>query len=381
MRLSDSMLVESQTFRDQGLTEVDRKSSDEAILSAVKEVFFAMWQGGSYMTTQQVAEFYEVPENTIRQNYKRYRPEFDSDQAARVSGKQLRELRDIVSLSSHTPSVVMFSARATLRMGFILNGSPVAREVRTAALNLIQGVGQLAQPDILGSLITAHPSLSSVVPDGELCLSAPLELFYSKVRSRLKKEYPDGGIPGFRKNEIREQIASLSTCTENLKLETQKELSLELDFCERQKYPDLTSSEFLIPINGQRAKAVFMLQIDDMMTDFSRVELSIGKNYIDLAKRTLGVDYAFLFFVSPFGLTPDAKEYIEKHLPSDIRGFVGAMTVKEIAYILMEQARRERKTGLISGQIAKQFSEILNYPILEDEYFPGDVVQASLLDI
>lgn len=381
MNLSDSVLVESKSARDQGLVEVGQKSSEKKILGAVKSLFFAVWRGSEYITTQQLADFYDVPEATIRQNHKRYRDEFESDGVLSLSGSDLVSGRDILSLPAKATRGLVFTPRAALRMGFILTGSTIASTVRTASLNIIQGAIALAEPKVLESLITTYPVLSSVSVNGKLNVSAPIAPFYSALRPKLKKHYPDGVIPGYDKDAIRKSLALLSTHTANLKFETQKELSFTSSLSDRSKYPDLTSGKLKLMIDGREAEIVFLIQIQPLMTDISHVETAIGKQYIKIAKESLGVDHAFLFFVSPLGATPDAKEFIENRLPQEDKSFVGTMTVKEVAAALQDQAFRERGHNVIKGQIARQFSHLTDYEILDSEYLPGEAKQGNLLDL
>lgn len=384
MNFSDTVLVESKTARDQGLVELGQKSSEKDVLAAVKQLFFAVWQGSEYITTQQLADFYEVPEATIRQNSKRYRDEFDADgtkKLERLSEKELQDARDILSLASKANQVMLFPPRAALRMGFLLTESPVAPAVRTASLNIIQGAIALADPKVLESMITAYPVLSSASKDGKPSISAPLAPFYSSIRPKFKKHYPEKMISGLSKEGIRKNLASLSTYTANLKFETQKELSFITSTSERSKYPDLTSEKFKLVVDGQEAEVVFLIQIQQLMTDLKDVETAMGKQYIQIAKESLGADYAFLFFVSPFGATPDAGDYIKERLPKEVQNFVGTMTVKEVANALKDQASRERGNNIINGSINRQFSHLMNYEIPESEYFPGEFQQGNLLDL
>jgi hypothetical protein len=385
MNFSDSVLVESKSARDQGLVELGQKSSEKDILIAVKQLFFAMWRGQEYMTAEQVSDFYEVSVDTIGKNRNRHAVEFHADGVLYVDGDELRELKQLPDMmsgsSSNARHAYLYPLRAVLRMGFILTESPVASAVRTASLNIIQGAIVLAAPDVLESLITAYPVLSSVANNGKLSVSAPIASFYSAIRPKLKKHYPEGVLSGLSKEGIRKSLASLSTHTANLKFETQKELSFPSSLSDRSKYPDLTSGKLKLMIDGKEAEVVFLIQIQQLTTDIKHVEDAIGKQYIKIAKESLGVDHAFLFFVSPLGATPDAKDYIENRLPQEIKNFVGAMTVKEVAVALQDQAFRERGHNIIKGQIAREFNHLTEYEIPESQYFPGEHQQGSLLDL
>lgn len=71
--------------------------------SQVKSLFFAQWQDVGRAARQQVADFYEVPVETINTNHKRYRDEFDLDGVQILSGQELKEVKFITNLTSSSP--------------------------------------------------------------------------------------------------------------------------------------------------------------------------------------------------------------------------------------------------------------------------------------
>lgn len=363
MSFSNNVLLESRSARDEGLACISNQETQISTLSKAKSVLFSLWRGTEYLTIRQVAEYYEVPENTIRQNYTRCKTEFDSDGVLRVGGEDLKEVRDIVSLSSFSPRAVLFPSRAVVRMGFILKDSAVAVKVRTATLNVLQGVGQIVDEEVLGSLILGHPILSPFCVTGELRISAPLADHYVAIERNLKKKFPDGPIPGLDKAAIRDRLAALSTYTKNWKFDTRAELKLPVGREERTKYPDLLSPVVNFNVDGSQKTAVFLFQLVDMLVDLEDVENVVGKNYLKVCRNHYGVDYAFVFLVSPLGATPVARDYIKDHLPNEMRGFVGVMTVQDVAELLVYQAKTERKSNFEKGNVRKQFSDILNYEI------------------
>lgn len=367
MKLSDSVLIESKSARDQGLSAITDQKSQQRLLNKVKSVFFALWRKGEYMTTDQLAVFYDKPVDTIKKNRQRHSDEFEADGVIFVEGDDLRELKqlgDMLSPSSQNARhAYLYPPRAVIRMGFILQGSEVAAQVRTAALNLIQGVGHFFEPKVIDALLSGYPVLNSFAERGNLSISAPLADHYDAIESCLKKAFPDGGIEEMGKAGIREKLAALSTYTENWKFGTQKEMGYKLASSLCAKYPDLTTQAFPIVVDGQPKTAVLMFQISDLVVDERDVELAVGRQYIKRATEALPVDYAFLFLISPFGATPRAYDAIRRDLPSEMKGFVGVMTVKEVGEALLKQAKAERKASLVKGEIRKAFSDILEYEI------------------
>ena len=59
--LTESVFTESQSARDNQLSNISPERATE-ILGKVKTLYFALWQGTSTTVTDQIANFYEVPE-------------------------------------------------------------------------------------------------------------------------------------------------------------------------------------------------------------------------------------------------------------------------------------------------------------------------------
>jgi|GEM_PF-6173782 len=354
-------LTESKILRDK---EIAKASEDQTqkILNKVKQLYFAIWQGGTWLSLQQVAVFYGAEEATIRQDYHRCRAEFKSDGVIKVQGDEIKDARDILSLPSKTSQALLFPPRAVLRMGFILRDSEVAKHVRDVALNIIEGVGQLLSREILGDLMSKNPPLQALVEQSDLKISVPLAPYWDAMKRGLKKSYPTGGIPGLSTKDIQNRIAALSTRIDihGWEFHTQKELCNQT-VSNRTKYPDFSIT---LPVNveGRQEKAVFMFLFDDLMIDYEYVEECAGRNYLKLAKNSPEIEHTFLFFVAPFGATPDAEIYLKQDWPAEKeRGFVGVLTVKELSELLIKQARNCKKSNLVKGEIKKDFKELFNY--------------------
>jgi hypothetical protein len=363
MAFSNSILIESRSARDEGLACIASQETQISTLSKAKHVVFSLWRKTGYLTIPQVAEYYEVPENTIRQNYTRCKTEFDSDGVLRVEGDTLKEVRDTMSLSPFSPRAVLFPARAVVRMGFILKDSVVAAQLRTVTLNVLQGVGQVVDRKILDALAVGFPALSPFRVGADLKISAPLAPHFDMIERKLRGSFPDGAIPGLKKKDIREKLAALSTYTQDFKFGTQTEMRFPLGSKTCAKYPDLMSPVFEFEVEGQKKSAVFALQISEFLVEHGDVEDAIGRQYVKTCREHYKTDYAFVFLVSPFGATPLAESCIKDRLPHEMRGFFGVMTVKEVASFLVQQARDERKSNLVKGEVKKNFKEVLDYRI------------------
>ena len=381
MNLTPSVLVESKTARDGSLLEVGSTEEQKALLNKVKELFFSLWNGSQWVTREDLADFYQVSVETIDSNYQRNKDEFDLDGVKVLRGKDLSDAKRILRLALKASQVTIYSSAGVLRMGFILRDSEVAKDVRTASIRLIQSLPEIVEPKVLEAITTGLPVLSSTVRQGHLEIASPFEAFYKQIERKLKGQYPNGGIHGFSKEDIREKLAALSTYTENLKFNSQKQMNFPVGDGERSRYPDLTSSPFEVLVDGGSRKVVFMLQISDLIVRYKDVEEAVCRRYIETAKEHHQCDYAFLFLVSPFGANPEAKKHIESTLPEDVKGSIGVMTVKQVAHLLRDQAWRERDHGPTKGRINTEFSDILDYDIPEDPYFEGDVIQGDLLNL
>ncbi|MGK7898104.1 MAG: hypothetical protein AB4372_31920 [Xenococcus sp. (in: cyanobacteria)] len=90
--------------------------------------------------TEQVAQFYEVPEQNLRQLLKTHRSEFASDGLKAIRGKALKDARELWSLPSKTSQVTIWNPRSVLRGGMLLRDSEVAKAVRTSLLNVVEKV-------------------------------------------------------------------------------------------------------------------------------------------------------------------------------------------------------------------------------------------------
>lgn len=123
------------------------------VLDNVKELFLLPQL--EMMTSQQVADYYEVGLEAIKSCYKEHRLEIDEDGTIIHTKSTVRLMvtdRPIVSEQGSTTfdlgsgvllkvpnrGIRMFSKRAILRIGMLLRDSKIAREVRTQLLNTFE---------------------------------------------------------------------------------------------------------------------------------------------------------------------------------------------------------------------------------------------------
>lgn len=128
---TSKILIESKAARDGQLTKVSHESATDT-LSKAKALIFALWQGTGVATTRQMADYYEVPEDTVQKIYQRNRTELLSDGVKTIKGKELKAVMDTLSTSQERlPSLTIWTPRAALRLGMLLRDSDVAKQVRT----------------------------------------------------------------------------------------------------------------------------------------------------------------------------------------------------------------------------------------------------------
>lgn len=91
-----------------------------------------------HVTTDMVAEFYQVGLEAVRSVVKRNRDEFDADGMAVVSRAEFDERFKLNLSSNRANSFTLYPRRAILRLGMLLRDSPIARQVRDYLLDAEQ---------------------------------------------------------------------------------------------------------------------------------------------------------------------------------------------------------------------------------------------------
>jgi hypothetical protein len=368
MQFSEDLLIESPTARSAGVSEIKSQSREQEILSRVKVLFFAVWEGTLRITRQQLADFYEVPVATIDSNYKRHTDEFESDGVKVFRGKELNDARGILPLASKSSQETIYTPAGALRMGFILRDSPVAKEVRTAAIRIIQGVSDVFDPaTAFSKLVEGHSGLDRFSENQQPKIAALYEEgIFKDAYKALKKKYPDGKLPGLGVDQLKEFFALFATYTDRWVLRTDLELSSS-HAPDRYGYPHLTSDAFSVEIDGQIKQAVIMFQFCDFLVDDRYVAECDSRRYIKSAKNLPGVDLSWLFFVAPFGATPAAVNFIQQEIRPDSKGYMGVILVKDLANFLYAQASQTRNSNLLNGEINKRFRDLMGYefPVVE----------------
>jgi hypothetical protein len=135
MYLSGEVFVESKFARDRQLAEIPGEQAQE-MLNRAKALMFAVWKEDGIATSEQMADFYEVTTDVVRDNIRRHRDEFDSDGLKVLRGKSLKDAREIISLPSDTSQATVWTPRAALRLGMLLRDSEVAKQLRNLLVEM-----------------------------------------------------------------------------------------------------------------------------------------------------------------------------------------------------------------------------------------------------
>ncbi|MEO0375516.1 MAG: DNA-binding protein [Cyanobacteria bacterium P01_A01_bin.17] len=143
--ISESVLIESKAARNNQLVYVSHERAKEVLDKAKALVHFAQVGSQELATVEQIAEFYEIPEGTVKTVFRDHRNEFLSDGTKSFKGKELRDVRAIIALASQTSQATLWTPRGALRLGMLLRDSEIAKAVRTALLNEVERAGHLDQ--------------------------------------------------------------------------------------------------------------------------------------------------------------------------------------------------------------------------------------------
>lgn len=125
--MSDFLLLESSSLRKQLCTE-----ENTSILKKVGQLI--MLPETAFSTTENVASFFCVPTQSIKNIVFDHREELTSDGYKVLSSKEFRELLQ-GTIRTKARKIAIFPRRAVLRLAMILHDSEVAKSIRTYLLN------------------------------------------------------------------------------------------------------------------------------------------------------------------------------------------------------------------------------------------------------
>jgi hypothetical protein len=145
--------MDSQTFdfqdptvRDSQLSSFTQEKSLSA-LNKAKSLVMTYWHGETIATTKQVAAFFLIEEKLVRLTLGRHLEEFHSDGVRKLEGQELQKARLILRLAPSTSVATVWTPRAILRIGMLLQDNEIAKQVRNVLLDQVE---QNPNPQQLG---------------------------------------------------------------------------------------------------------------------------------------------------------------------------------------------------------------------------------------
>lgn len=124
--VNEEVLLESRTLRES-------VAEHTGALDKVKAL--SVLPDGTHVTTQMVADYFEVGLEAVKSLVKDHRDELKFNGYRLLTGQELRSLKDLSGISPHTRSVAVFSRRTVLNVAMLLRDSVVARQVRAYLLD------------------------------------------------------------------------------------------------------------------------------------------------------------------------------------------------------------------------------------------------------
>jgi hypothetical protein len=133
--MNELALTESPSLRAQYADRVD-------VLDKVKALAFL--PDDTHVSTELIADYYEVDVDAIESVVRRNREELESNGYRVLRGQELRDFETVNLTGSKRRALALFTRRAILNVGQMLTESAVARSVRTYLLD----VEELAPPEV-----------------------------------------------------------------------------------------------------------------------------------------------------------------------------------------------------------------------------------------
>lgn len=146
--MNEIALTESPALRAQYVDRVD-------VLDKVKAL--SLLPDGVHMTTELLADYYEVEVETIKSVVRRNRAELERNGLKRLQGEDLRDFERVnLTPSPNRRSLNIFNRRAILNVGQMLTESAVAEGVRAYLLNIEEVASQQQRSDSIETIRVAR---------------------------------------------------------------------------------------------------------------------------------------------------------------------------------------------------------------------------------
>jgi hypothetical protein len=146
--MNDLILIESQSARTEKMNGLTDNRAVEC-LNKAKALTMALHQGSGIATTEQMAEYYEVPTKTVQSCIFDNKDEFALDGLRVAKGEDLKALKNIAislkEIPESTTILTIWTPRAALRLGMLLRDSAIAKAVRTVLLDIVESIPRADQ--------------------------------------------------------------------------------------------------------------------------------------------------------------------------------------------------------------------------------------------
>lgn len=126
MTQPDDALTTSREERDRHVSRVD-------VLDKVRSLVYL--PGGTYVTTEMAAAYFEVDIETVKKVTQRSVEELETDGYRVIEGQELRDMKSLSGVGGRARSLALFPKRAMLRIAMLLRDSTIARSVRDEILD------------------------------------------------------------------------------------------------------------------------------------------------------------------------------------------------------------------------------------------------------
>ena len=144
----DGSLLKLVHDADMTRADRDRYGNRTDVLDRVKAL--RLLPDGLHLTTDLVANYYEVGTDVITKLAQRHRDELEANGYRLLTGQELVDMKSTSGLASRAPQLAVFDRRALVRVGLLLRDSDVARRVRDAVQD---GYESESAPDLSDPLL------------------------------------------------------------------------------------------------------------------------------------------------------------------------------------------------------------------------------------
>lgn len=194
--MRENEILESLKTREELIGRIE-------VLDKVKELI--LLPNTEFATTEQVADYFEVPETTIKEQLQNNKDEFDKDGYNVLVKEELKVIKITCGIKSRAKSLAIFPKRAILRMAMLLRDSEVAKEIRTRLLDIVQDASE-GKDNIINNVVDEideekilSERLTQAIMSGDL-----------EEEGRIKTE-----IIGLRNKRIKKLQNEIETITTN----------------------------------------------------------------------------------------------------------------------------------------------------------------------